>query len=430
LVMEKATPPVKKLEFLSSGSKVGVQLMWLLALVILPRLFPNLIELRYQTSLAINIFLALTTSFFYEILKFIYQKQGKNIDWILRAQLLTSVILLTWFLHVFGRINGPFFILYLLTIMESALNLTPKFVNLVVGIMIGATFGEYFLLLYQAETILSLFTLLQLFIRLVSLFFMRSYALSLSSRIISEEEAKKRVEETARNLEKTSQELKETNLKLQEMANLKDEFVSVASHELRAPMTTIKGYLSMILEGDAGKITPKVKEFLKNAYESNDRMIRLVNNMLNVSRIESGRLIVNLKDIQLEEIIESVVNDFQLEAKQHGLKLVYKRPDKKLPKVRVDPDRIREIISNLVNNAIKFTVKGSVTLKNKLDQKQLFKKFSQIAGRQQEVGKGSGLGLYICRMLLAEFGGKIWLKSKVGQGTTFYFSLPLINLGD
>lgn len=441
--MPKKNQRAQALHTLSSGSKIGVQLMWLTSLVILPRIFPEIIDLKYKTSITVNISLALATSIIYELLKYFRRRRGQEYQGILRLQILTSVLLLTWFLHVFGRINGPFFILYLLTIMESALNLSMVFVNLVVGIMVFSTVSEFGFLVYQKEIQFSLYSGLQLFIRLVSIFFMGSYGVSLAKRILSEEEAHLQAERSTQKLEKVTSELQTTNVKLQEISALKDEFVSVASHELRAPMTTIKGYISMILEGDAGQITDKTKEYLKDAYESNDRMIRLVNNMLNVSRIESGKLVISLEDIQIEKAIEDVVKSFQFEAESHGLELKYEKPSEALPKVRVDPDRIREVISNIVGNAINFTPHGHIHVKSyekddmvviavedtgvgisPAQQKQLFKKFSQV-----EVGvplKGSGLGLYICKMLLNEFSGKIWLKSKVGTGTTFFFSLPAI----
>ena len=282
--------------------------------------------------------------------------------------------------------------------------------------------------------------------RILAMVFIRAYGMLLAKELIAQKKSELKAFEATQKLEKTTRELKKTNLKLKEISNLKDEFVSVASHELRAPMTAIKGYLALILEGDAGKIPPKVKEFLRDAFEANDRMVRLINNMLNVSRIESGRLVVHLQDVQLEPIITGVIKDFRLEADQHGLELKYERPQKPLPKVRVDPDRIREIIANLVGNGVNFTPHGGVTVKNKVrgsmvvtevhdtgvgiskeNQKDLFKKFSQVDGARAPLKKGSGLGLYICKMLLNEFSGKIWLKSKVGEGTIFYFSLPAIN---
>lgn len=253
-----------------------------------------------------------------------------------------------------------------------------------------------------------------------------------------------RTEVSTKKFQKLTREFKKANVKLEELSALKDEFVSVASHELRAPITVIKGYVDMILAGDAGRISPKTRRYLQDVFDSNERMVRLINNMLNVSRIESGRLVMNLEDIQIEDAIGRVVGDFRLEAKKHGLELKYLQAGKKLPKVRVDPDRIREVIANLVGNAINYTSHGYIQIKsyeeNEMvtvsvedtgvgiaseDQKRLFKKFSQV-GVGAPLKKGSGLGLYICKMLINEFGGDIWLKSKVGKGTTFYFSLPAI----
>jgi signal transduction histidine kinase len=263
-------------------------------------------------------------------------------------------------------------------------------------------------------------------------------------KVIFGQKATEQAYQSTSKLEKLTTQLKKANVKLKELSALKDEFVSVASHELRAPMTTIKGYISMIMEGDAGKVSSKTREYLEDVYESNDRMIRLINNMLNVSRIESGRLIMSLSDIQIESAIEDVVRSFQLEAGSHGLELKYLKGKEKLSKVRVDPDRIREVISNLVGNAVNFTPHGHIQIKSYQedgmitvavedtgvgiaphDQRQLFKKFSQVEAKVP-FKKGSGLGLYICKMLINEFGGEIWLKSKIGKGTTFYFSLPAI----
>jgi len=233
-------------------------------------------------------------------------------------------------------------------------------------------------------------------------------------------------------------------LKIKELTEVRDEFIQVASHQLRAPMTTIKGYIAMILKGDAGKIPPMVREFLEDAYQGNEQMIRLINNMLNVSQIESGQMVMKLEDLQIEKLIESVIKDHGLEAKEHGLELKFIKPKQKLPKVRADGDRIKEVLANLVGNSIAFTSQGYIHIKSELEdkmvvvsikdtgmgiasqpQKQLFKKFSRLAN-PAPFKEGSGLGLYICKVLVNEFGGKIWLESSVGKGTTFYFSLPAI----
>lgn len=244
-------------------------------------------------------------------------------------------------------------------------------------------------------------------------------------------------------LDSTGKELAVANDKLKELDRLKDEFVSTAAHALRSPMTAIKGYLSMVLEGDAGQITPQAIQFLQGAYEGNDRLIRLVNHMLDISRIESGRLIFNIAPVQLEDIITSEIESLKILAVQKQLKLEYSRPPSPLPKLQLDPDRMREVINNLVGNAIKFTETGSIILSHEQkgekilthvtdtgpgisreDLQNLFQKFTQARLKHGKSG-GSGLGLYVSKIIVHEFGGDIVVNSELGKGSTFTISLPL-----
>jgi len=427
---KKGDKEVGELQNLSSSSKIGVQVMWLVVLVILPSIFPNLIKLTNPTSLMVNILLALFTSIFYELLKRKYQKQGKSIKLILSLQLLTSVILLTWFLHVFGRINGPFFVLYLLTIMESALNLSTEFPNIVVAIASVATVAEYFWLINTGEIVFSLYTGLQLFIRLVSLLFMRSYGLSLAQKFMSEQESKNKVQEL--------------NKKLEDVNKQKDEFVNMAAHELRSPLTAIKGYISMIIEGDTGEIPQKTRQYLADSMAVTDRLIRLVNNMLNVSRIEEGRIVYQMEDTNLIRAVQEIYNSYRVEAERKGLIFKTDIPNGLEDMVRVDPDRIREVVSNLVSNAIKFSEKGEVVIKMTNPQKGIVrvdvidngpgisgdeqsKLFAKFYRAESTAGKtfGTGLGLYITRLLVEKFGGKIGLESEIDKGSDFWFELPV-----
>ena len=245
-------------------------------------------------------------------------------------------------------------------------------------------------------------------------------------------------------LTQTIKELKDTNIKLEDLDKRKDEFLSVAAHELRAPMTAIKGYLSMILEGDAGKVPAKIREFLDDAVSGNDRLIRLVNNMLNVSRIEEGRLTYEMGVVSLAKVADDVYDDFIAEAEEKGLSISLKSPPDIKDRVYVDKDRIHEVIGNLISNAVKYTDKGSVTVRlsnpteesirfevvdtgsgiSEKDKGELFKKFSRA---ETSAGKaiGSGLGLYISKLLVEKFGGKIGLESKLGKGSTFWFEIPI-----
>lgn len=244
-------------------------------------------------------------------------------------------------------------------------------------------------------------------------------------------------------LEDASRKLAAANEQLKQLDRLKDEFVSAAAHALRSPMTAIKGYLSMVLEGDGGAIPDKARDFLTGAYEGNDRLIRLVNHMLDISRIESGRLIFNLTQVQLEDLVQSEVTGLKILAQAKGLSLIYEPPSTPLPKVKVDPDRLREVINNLVGNAIKFTAQGSVIITHTIkddfllthvsdtgpgiapeDVKHLFQKFTQVRLTSGKTS-GSGLGLYVSQIIMKEFGGNITLVSQVSKGSTFTFSIPL-----
>lgn len=236
--------------------------------------------------------------------------------------------------------------------------------------------------------------------------------------------------------------LQDANSQLQELDRLKDEFVSLASHELRTPMTAIRGSLSTILDGYVGEISKEARDFLTAAYNENDRLIRLVNNLLNISRIEAGRLMFSLVELDCQSIIREVVKNLSMAAKEKNLFFNYE--DTPISKVLGDQDKIQEVLINLVGNALKFTHQGGVTIKaiekegmalisvtdtgsgiTEEDQKLLFKKFSQVGqGYSKQVG-GTGLGLYICKKIIEGMKGSIWLESTIGKGSTFYFTLPL-----
>ncbi len=243
--------------------------------------------------------------------------------------------------------------------------------------------------------------------------------------------------------------LQELTKKLKDMDKQKDEFINMAAHELRAPMTAIKGYISMVVGGDAGKITDKARSFLGDANTINERVIRLINNMLNVSRIEEGRMVYQMEVENLSQVVRAVFSGFRAEAEKRGLKFSLIIPREIKDKVEVDPDRIHEVLANFLSNAVKYTDKGSVEVRlsqpngstvrlevidtgpgiSKEEQTKLFKKFSRA---ESSIGKttGTGLGLYICKLLVEKFKGEIGLESEVGKGSIFWFELPLAKTND
>ena len=245
---------------------------------------------------------------------------------------------------------------------------------------------------------------------------------------------------------KQREKLQELTDRLKAMDKQKDEFISMAAHELRAPMTAIKGYVSMVLEGDTGDIPEKARGFLADANNINDRLIRLVNNMLNVGRIEEGRMVYQIEEENLSNAVRMVFSQFAPEAERKGLEYKLEIPSHIKDKVKVDPDRVQEIIGNFLSNAVKYTDKGFIKVKlsqhdsgrircevvdtgpgiSKEEQEKLFQKFHRV---ESNVGKttGTGLGLYICKLLVEKFGGKIGIKSESGKGSVFWFELPIIS---
>lgn len=234
-------------------------------------------------------------------------------------------------------------------------------------------------------------------------------------------------------------------LKLQELDKAKSEFLSIASHQLRAPLTAIKGYLSMMLEGTYGPVGEEQKRPMTNVYDSNERMIKLVNDLLNISRIESGRVEMNWEEGSIEEILEGVVQELQVKAHEKRLDLIFEKPSNPLPLLKFDKDKIRNVVLNLVDNAIHYTEKGSVkvgaaqnqgtlaiTVKDtglgmsKEEIQSLFKSFTRGETGNRAWAEGSGLGLYIAKQFVALHKGTISAQSQgKGQGSTFVVELPL-----
>jgi len=226
---------------------------------------------------------------------------------------------------------------------------------------------------------------------------------------------------------------------------MKTEFVSLSAHQLRTPLSAIKWTLRMLLDGDLGKITEEQREFLEKTYKSNERMINLINDLLNITRIEEGRYLYKPIFINIEPIIQSVLDAYKDEIKERKLKLNFIKPKEKLPEIKVDVEKIRLAIQNLLENAIRYTKPGGemkISLKylgDKIefsvsdtgvgipeDQRaRVFSKFFRGSNVIRLETEGSGLGLFITKNIIEAHGGRIWFESKEGEGTTFYFTLPL-----
>ena len=238
--------------------------------------------------------------------------------------------------------------------------------------------------------------------------------------------------------------LRVANRHLKELDQAKDEFISMASHQLRTPLTTIKGYLSMMLEGDAGEINEQQRAFTAYAFEGADRMVNLIADLLNVSRLSAGRFMIEAKPSDLTKIVEDEVRQLQSHASAKNLQLTFHPPKRSLPMVPLDENKTRQVIMNFIDNAIYYTKTGSITVAiMKVDniarvtvrdtgigvpldaRHKLFSKFYRADNAQTVRPDGTGLGLYLAKRVIKDQGGTIIFESVEGKGSTFGFELPL-----
>ena len=226
---------------------------------------------------------------------------------------------------------------------------------------------------------------------------------------------------------------------------LKSEFVSIVAHQLRTPLSALKWGVNMLIDGDFGKINQKQKDFLGDMRTSNMRMITLVGDLLNLTRMEEGKYVFKKELADIQDVIQNVVTSEEARVKREKLSLQFKKPEERLPKILMDATTIRTVVQNILDNSIRYTHPGgevTVVLSSKdkkievsfqdtgigifkPQQHRVFEKFfrTEKATRLQTVG--SGLGLFIAKNIVEAHGGKIWFTSKEGEGSTFRFTLPI-----
>jgi PAS domain S-box-containing protein len=236
--------------------------------------------------------------------------------------------------------------------------------------------------------------------------------------------------------------------KEKEIDKAKTEFVSLASHQLRTPLSTVNWYSEMLLAGDAGNVTPNQKKYLEEIYRGNQRMVELVNTLLDVSRIELGTFIVESKSTNIAELLQSVIDEQKPQIAEKKIKFLSSFKDS-IPLIHVDPKLQRMVIQNLLANAIKYTPDGgrvetslslddggSVLIKISdtgygIPKNQQNKIFTKLFRADNVIGKdteGTGLGLYIAKSIVEQAGGKLWFESNENKGSTFFVTLPLNGL--
>ncbi|MGM0628820.1 MAG: sensor histidine kinase [Patescibacteria group bacterium] len=239
--------------------------------------------------------------------------------------------------------------------------------------------------------------------------------------------------------------IKKANRRLREFDKAKTEFLSLATHQIRSPLTSIRGYVSMMLEGDYGEVNEGLKEPLNVVDHSTKSLIKIVNDFLNVSRIEQGRMSYEFQKKDMRHIVKNIVEEYRPSAEEKGLEMNFESIDEEC-NAKVDENKIEQVIGNLIDNAIKYTPEGKIGVRfskpNKgrmhikisdtgvgIDPKEissLFAKFKRAKGADKVNTNGSGLGIYLAKKIAEDHGGTVKVESEgEGKGSVFTIELPM-----
>lgn len=249
-------------------------------------------------------------------------------------------------------------------------------------------------------------------------------------------------------IETATQKLRRTNDKLRRLDEIKDDFISMASHQLRTPLTSVKGYVSMVLDGDGGRLTPMQRKLLNQSFISSQRMAYLISDLLNVSRLRTGKFVIDPVPSNLAKVVQDEVDQLQETVKGRELVLTYNRPEH-FPMLMLDETKIRQVIMNFIDNAIYYTPSGGHIAVNltetpksieltvvddgigvpKYEQHRLFTKFFRAHNAKHARPDGTGLGLFMAKKVVIAQGGAVIFKSQQGRGSTFGFTFPKRALG-
>jgi signal transduction histidine kinase len=270
--------------------------------------------------------------------------------------------------------------------------------------------------------------------------------------VMKEVEQREKIETLAKDLEgananlaQVNNDLAGANERLKELDQLKSEFLSLATHQIRAPLTAIKGYASLLLEGDYGTLTPEVTGAVNTIFQSCQNLVVIVNEFLDISRIEQGRMKYEVSEFDVKKVCEDTLNELMPNIEHAGLSATFSAEDKNF-NWSGDVGKVKQIVGNIIDNAIKYTpTGGSISLNltqksnkilvavtdtgigiDKQDIPKLFSKFSRTKDANKQNVIGTGLGLYVAKQMIEAQGGKVWVESKgKGLGSSFYIELPI-----
>lgn len=233
---------------------------------------------------------------------------------------------------------------------------------------------------------------------------------------------------------------------INQISKMKTEFISIVSHELRTPINEINWNIEMLLIDKENILNEKQRASLKEMYAGSKKMLQIINDLLNVSGLESGKITMKLWPVQIDDLVEAAIGDINSLAPAKKCKIIFSKPKKKLPKISLDPNLMRHAVFNLIDNAVAYSSLSSspevfVTLKKdgrailfsvkdngigipQSEKARVFDKFFRGENAKKIIPDGSGLGLYAINMIVELFGGKVWFESQKNRGTVFFIKIP------
>ena len=409
---------------------------------------------------------AMEVIYIFLILGFVFYFINKNKDSVERkkAILLTTGIVLfllsfsagnmlevftdNWYIGQYFLFGAPVFVGFLAYIMVKYKTFNTKiFGAQALVIAIGVLIVSMFFVRYIEN-------IRYVIIGTLILFFPFGYQLvrSVKREIAQREKIEKLATELEKSnsaLEKANSSLGDANIRLQELDKLKSEFVSLATHQIRGPLSAIKGYLSEVFEGDFGTVSDELKKPLQIVFQSTENLVHIVGDFLNISRIEQGTMKYELSPFDLKGVVQDLMKELKPNIDRAGLDLQFDAP-KGNYEVYADIGKITQVVGNLVDNSLKYTPKGSIKISlssNEETQKillaikdtgigiapdvlpKLFQKFTRAEGANDVNIIGTGLGLYVAKMMIEGQQGRVWAESAgLGKGSQFYVELPVAHV--
>jgi signal transduction histidine kinase len=374
-----------------------------------------------------------------------YYRKKKNLDLkvLTHWESIGDAFLTIWLIFIMGGTQGPLFFFYFLILMEAAFTFSLFTIAFVAFIGVIGVLGETIYLSITMDQTTNAQYFFLLLMRIVAIFLISYYAYSFAKSFIRERKALEALKQTSWELQEQKHRLELAYIDLKQLDTAKNEFISLASHQLRTPISVIRGFASMLIGGEFGPLNDDQKKYADKINHNVLHLNNIVNDIFNASLIETQKLALNKEPTNLIAVINDAINQLKPAAEHKGLEFEWEidpQYDNKL--INIDPKKMFEVFYNLIDNAIKYTPIGEINmaLKNFSDhylvlikdsgigmpenqKNYIFQRFSRLDNAKRIRPDGTGIGLYLVKNIVESHGDQIWFESKLSQGTTFFVKI-------